>query len=572
MRILNVVFLMAFIVQQCVGYANEPEEEFRAVWLTTYAGLDWPLTHDTQEQKQSLLEILDTLERKHFNAIIFQVRARGDAFYRSSFEPWARELTGRIGEDPGWDPLAFLIKHAHARGIEVHAWFNMYKVWGAMPVPYDTEPPHILEVNPGWAQVYENEWWLDPGEPGVQTYLMKVALDLIERYPIDGIHFDHIRYPGRDFDDAHTFERFGGSDDIHNWRRDNITDFVREFYQYAAALRPGLKIGSAPMGVYRSVAGFYSSTAYGDYYQDAERWLRECIHDYIVPQIYWNATLEPRFDVVLRDWKQRKHGRHIYAGIGAFRPDILNELSRQISITRLLNIPGQVYFRYSHLVNPISPATKYKTRAKTPDMRWKENRNVIFYDQFNEYSMHDTAGTLQELPVHLRYAMYDNNRHNPHQDTSNLPQRFVIYRSINYPIDTNNPDNLLAVLPATTVSFIDEMHHPARPEYYYLVSTLNEIEDVSNIASLLDRELVFPLFEDPHDPGTLYLTMYLPRGMSVSVNITDDKTRDDVTIIEGYLDAGFHTVSIIPKSDSPYIKCSIRAGDRIIERILKRTR
>jgi uncharacterized lipoprotein YddW (UPF0748 family) len=292
MRLLISIFLV-FIIFVSGLYANEPKEEFRGVWLTTFAGLDWPDSYDPAEQKRSLLVILDRLRDAKFNAILFQTRSRGDAFYRSSFEPWARELTGETGKDPGWDPLAFLIEQAHTRGIEVHAWFNVYKIWGGSPIPYNTNPPHILERNPEWAKQSGIEWWLNPGEPGVHSYLMKVALDLIERYPVDGIHFDHIRYPDSQFDDKLTHERFGVGKRLQDWRRDNITNFIRDFYRYAAVLRPDLKIGSAPVGVYKPIPGFFWSTAYEDYYQDPERWLQEGIHDYIVPQVYWDIEKNP---------------------------------------------------------------------------------------------------------------------------------------------------------------------------------------------------------------------------------------------------------------------------------------
>ncbi len=383
MRILIILFLL-FPVQQQVLCANEPEEEFRAVWLTTFAGLDWPDSFDPEEQKRSLLNIIEHLHAANFNAIIFQARSRGDAFYQSFYEPWARELTGTTGKDPGWDPLAFLIEHARSRGMEVHAWFNVYKVWGGSPIPYGLDPPHILDRNPGWARLDGGEWWLDPGEPGVHLYLMKVALDLIERYPVDGIHFDHIRYPGRRFDDAITHKRFGGNKNRDECRRDNITNFVQEFYRYATAIRPDLKICSAPVGVYKPISGFFWATAYVDYFQDPEKWLREGIHDYIAPQVYWDIAKNPKFDAIMGDWMNRSHNRHIYGGIGIFRPEIYNELYRQVFITRALGIPGQVYFRYAHLGNSEQIVKAYNYPAAPPRMPWKENNENYTQERIDE--------------------------------------------------------------------------------------------------------------------------------------------------------------------------------------------
>jgi len=566
-------------------FAAEPEEEFRAVWLTTFAGLDWPHTYDPEKQKSSLLEIIDRLHAAHFNAIMFQTRSRGDAFYKSSFEPWARELTGVTGQDPGWDPLAFLIKHAHKRGIEVHAWFNVYKIWGAIPIPYDREPAHILESHPGWARLYGDEWWLDPGEPGVHTYLMKVALDLVERYPVDGIHFDHIRYPGRDFDDEIAYRRFGDGKDIHQWRRDNITLFVREFYKLATAIRPELKIGSAPIGVYRSVPGFSGPTAYFDYYQDPEQWLREGIHDYIVPQVYWNIAHNPKFDIIMSDWTKRAHGRHIYGGIGIFRPEISSELYFQISVTRALGISGQVLFRYNHLGSYNQTVHAYSKPVAVPGMRWKKDRQDHFVNgRLTKHIMKasDTTGIPEWLPAHVRFAVKKNNSHNllvKEDRGSDSPQRYIIYRSDKYPINTNNPDHLLAVLPATTASFTDEIYNPASSEYHYLVTTLNghdgepehsSSDKIDEIARILNREIVLPFTADQSDPDLYHLTFYMQHGATSSVRIIDEFTGRQYPIIEGFLDAGYHTISVPGNFTEPFMLCVMQIGDRVTERLLRR--
>lgn len=412
MRTLIFLYLLFSPIQYQELFAHEPDEEFRAVWLTTFAGLDWPQTYDPEEQRKSLREIVERLHAANFNAIIFQTRSRGDAFYQSSFEPWARELTGITGQDPGWDPLAFLIEHARIRGMEVHAWFNVYKVWGGSPIPHELEPPHILDRNPEWARLDGVEWWLDPGEPGVQSYLMKVALDLVERYPVDGIHFDHIRYPDRRFDDAITHKRFGGNKDIEEWRRDNITNFVREFYRYATAIRPDLKIGSAPVGVYKPIHGFFWATAYVDYYQDPEKWLREGIHDYIVPQVYWDIAQNPKFETIMSDWRDRSHNRHVYGGIGIFRPEIYEELYRQVFITRALGIRGQVYFRYDHLGNSEQLLNTYKYPAALPRMPWKEKNGSCAKDCIDEIARMLNREIVLSLksdsfePDSLRFSFY----------------------------------------------------------------------------------------------------------------------------------------------------------------------
>ena len=185
-----------------------PKWEVRAVWLTTAGGADWPKTYDVAAQKKSLVEIFETLQKKHFNTVFFQVRSRGNTFYRSQYEPWAAELTGTLGRDPGWDPLEFAIEEAHKRGMELHAWFNVAKVYNIGQPPLSS-PPHILRSHPEWAQLYEGDWWVDMGRPEVRQYTENLVMELVRLYDLDGIHFDYIRYPGEKFDDWNSFRLYG---------------------------------------------------------------------------------------------------------------------------------------------------------------------------------------------------------------------------------------------------------------------------------------------------------------------------------------------------------------------------
>src|SRR5215831_20776209 len=107
------------------------KREFRGVWVATVANIDWPSKPGlpVETQKQELIAILDKAVELRLNAIIFQVRPMADALYESKLEPWSEFLTGAIGKAPApnYDPLAFAVAEAHARGLELHAWFNPYR-------------------------------------------------------------------------------------------------------------------------------------------------------------------------------------------------------------------------------------------------------------------------------------------------------------------------------------------------------------------------------------------------------------------------------------------------------------
>jgi uncharacterized lipoprotein YddW (UPF0748 family) len=226
-----------------------PKSEVRAVWITTASGLDWPPSANRSHNNQPAAIVAD-MKADRFNTIFFQVRARSDAYYRSRYEPWAENLTGILGKDPGWDPLAFLLGEAHAQGLEVHAWMNVFKVRGPNPVAPST-PEHPSRALAEWCIEQDGEIWLDPGRPEVRTYLTDLVLDLVRSYDLDGINFDFIRYPGHRFADEETYARYGKGLPLHEWRRRNVTDFVRETYRKATTLKPLLKVGSSPLGVYK---------------------------------------------------------------------------------------------------------------------------------------------------------------------------------------------------------------------------------------------------------------------------------------------------------------------------------
>ena len=124
----STLFLLLALLIGHMTYAENPKHEFRATWLTTGFGIDWPKTKNLELQKESLCDILDVMAKGNMNAVCLQVRSFADAIYQSSYEPWSSILTGTRGEDPGYDPLAFAIEEAHKRGLELHVWVNPFRV------------------------------------------------------------------------------------------------------------------------------------------------------------------------------------------------------------------------------------------------------------------------------------------------------------------------------------------------------------------------------------------------------------------------------------------------------------
>jgi uncharacterized lipoprotein YddW (UPF0748 family) len=376
--------------------------EFRGVWVATVGNMDWPSRAGlpTDSAKQELTHILDAAEAIGLNAVFFQVRPAGDALYASKLEPWSEYLTGRQGRAPdvAWDPLAFAVKEAHARGLELHAWFNPYRAKD----PSGKGPAaatHFSRQYPAYAKRYGTYTWFDPGEPLVLRHAVRVILDVLQRYDVDGIHLDDYFYPypvqrrRRDvpFPDATSwakYQRAGGKLSRDDWRRENVNRLVDTLHREIAKVKPWVRFGISPFGIWRpgepaSVTGF---DAYERIYADARLWLSRGWVDYLVPQLYWGVEQDgQRFPDLLRWWQaQNDSARHVWPGLADYklaegrRPWPANEILRQIDTTRAVpGVDGAVHFQMRTLLQDRDQVATslargpYARRALTPAAPWK---------------------------------------------------------------------------------------------------------------------------------------------------------------------------------------------------------
>ncbi len=479
--LLLAVFLGPSFLPAQPSFLFPPKREVRAVWLATAAGLDWPKTYDSKEQQNSLRMIVQNLRAANFNTIFFQARARGDAYYRSHYEPWAENLTGVMGRDPGWDPLAFLITEAHKYGMEVHAWINVYKVRSGNGIPPSLL--HPVRANPDWVIPYAGEYWLDPGIPEVRAYLTNIVLDIVRNYDVDGINFDYMRYPGHDFADDASYRRYGGTTDRDTWRLQNVTRFVSEIYDRATVLKPMLKVGSSPVGVAATEGDRESRIQLQSYYQDAPAWLRLRKQDYISPQVYWDigaSRADPDFAQLVRIWRRYSSGRHMYAGIAAYKPDVAREITAEIDTTRAVVSDGQSFFRYENIQAPGLFGSRYRTPANIPPMPWKDAVPPLAPTYLAVSELSANVFSLEWKPP---LPARDGDR----------ARYYNIYRSTTPVIDTNNPQFLIAVTPAADNTFVDTVKVPTGVTYHYTIAALdkgNNEGPPSNVASAAIREML----------------------------------------------------------------------------------
>jgi uncharacterized lipoprotein YddW (UPF0748 family) len=340
--------------------------EFRGVWVATVDNIDWPSRPGlpTDSAQAELLTILDRAQALHLNAVVFQVRPSADALYASSLEPWSAYLTGRQGRapSPSWDPLAFAVREAHARGLELHAWFNPYRA----KHPAETTPTastHVSRARPAVVKRYGAYLWMDPGERWVRERTTAVILDVVRRYDVDGVHIDDYFYPypevrrGRNvpFPDDRSWQAYradGGRLDRAAWRRRNVDLLVEALGREIHRVKPWVKFGVSPFGIWRPghPAGIEGFDAYEKLYADARRWLREGWADYLSPQLYWPIAQAKQAYPVLQAWWGQENvlGRHLWIGnhtalVGA-RWDAA-ELVHQVRLTQADGIArGNVHF------------------------------------------------------------------------------------------------------------------------------------------------------------------------------------------------------------------------------------
>ncbi len=370
--------------------------EARALWVTRW-------DYDTISDVQALME---SAAGAGFNVVLFQVRGTADAFYTPGLEPWAARLSGgTLGEDPGWDPLQTAIEAAHARGLELHAYLNVYPVWsGDAAPPTDTDPEHLF-----WTLSYSYTWngwrstnisgtpmlldgsgyvWATPALTDVVDRVVSVSEDVVTRYDVDGIHLDLVRYVRPD----HSYDPFSNAgyeaarardEDLTRaeWQRGQVTGLVERVYAEAILPHADLQLSAAVWPIYQDLWEWDYPAGHNDYYQDSQGWMESGIVDAIMPMLYTGmfssdpeALTPTQFSLVASDFLTHDGGRHVFPGISAEHLDF-NEVIERIVIARGLGTPGHAIFSAGVLERKgywdDLAAGPYASKAVVPPMPWR---------------------------------------------------------------------------------------------------------------------------------------------------------------------------------------------------------
>ncbi|HXI00063.1 MAG TPA: family 10 glycosylhydrolase [Sphingobacteriaceae bacterium] len=522
---------------------NPPKRELRGVWITTHVSLDWPNRTQTPAQQQSaLIGILNHNKATGMNAAYFQVRAQSDAMYQSSLEPWSYYLTNNQGTAPSpfYDPMQFGIEETHKRGMEFHAWINPYRAVATVSNSGNTaqySATHVSRTHPEWMLTVGTVRILNPGLPQVRDHITSVIVDIVKRYDVDGIHFDDYFYPtptSSIADDA-TYNAdprgfpattAGRAD----WRRDNINMLIKRVSDSINVLKPWVKFGVSPSGIYMSAANspIGSNTSagalqhYKDYFADTRKWIQSGWVDYLVPQIYWyRGQSGSDYNILVPWWNNNAFGRHIYVGLADYKVGTTgwtnpSELPNQIRLNRTYsNIYGQIHFRHAFLnANALKYRDSVRLRlynkpALLPAMPWKDNvapapatALILTKNSATSVTLSWTkpAETVNEL---------------------DKAKRFVIYRSTNQIINPEIATNILAITNMDENTYTDNSLI-ADSTYYYAVTSLDRLHNESGMTNIASNDNVRPVVITQNISRTL-----TNGSVSIAANEIDNGSSDN---------------------------------------------
>lgn len=490
-RLLSVTATLVAMMLLCAYPAKAqkaPKREFRGAWIQCvneqFQGLS------KEEMQRTLSHQLDELAKDGVNAIIFQVRAECDALYNSPYEPWSRFLTGRQGQNPGWDPLAWMVSECHKRGMEIHAWINPYraKTKGTSALASN----NIAVKHPERVFEYDGLYILNPALPENREYICKIADDIVRRYDIDGFHIDDYFYPypvaGKAIPDAKEYNADSRGMSIGDWRRDNVNKFIEQLHDSIRQTKPWVKFGVSPFGIYRNArsSSIGSNTRglqnYDDLYADVLKWVNNGWIDYCVPQLYWQIGHKTAdYETLIKWWNEHAGNRPLYIG---------EDVERTIKYADVDN-PN---------TNQVAAKHKLHEQCKNVDgtVLWYAKAAVDNYDRYGVFlrNYYWKSPALQPLmPFIDDKAPKKPRKLKTHQNSTNLlltwmaPKgngwkdeavKYVVYQfKPGESVDISDPSHIVSL---TNHQSLETVKPAESGKYIYVVTALDRMSNESEIA------------------------------------------------------------------------------------------
>ena len=438
MRYLYIIFILFHLAVASYGqsfYAvnPNPKYEVRAVWLTTIGGIDWPHSYaqserSAEKQKEELRAILDRLQKANINTVLLQTRIRATTIYPSQYEPWDGCLSGFPGKSPGYDALQFAIDECHKRGMEVHAWVVTIPVgkWNS----YGCR--QLRKRFPRLIKRIDQDGYMDPEATQTGCYLAEMCREIVQRYDVDGIHLDYIRYP-------ETWKFRIGKDQA----RGNITRIVEKIHQAVKKEKPWVKMSCSPIGKFDDLSRYWSHgwNAYTKVAQDAQAWLKDGLMDELFPMMYFRGD---QFFPFAIDWKEHSYGKIIAPGLGIYFLDPkegkwnISDITSELYHLRNIG-EGHAFFRNKFLLDNHQGVYDFVTAhfnrypALVPPMTWESNKRPL---QPVTLCIEENEGTTT-----LRW---DNSLQYEDGTAIKTPSIYNnVYASKEYPVDVHDARNLI---------------------------------------------------------------------------------------------------------------------------------
>lgn len=516
-RIATILFLMLF----CQNLFAGDNEEFRATWVITWEHINSGLS--AEQNKANIRKILDNHQQANMNAVLWQARQSGTAYYNSSYEPWGYYAGG---QNPGYDPLAYAVEEAHKRGMEVHAWFNVFQTSSTVSgAPAAKHPEWICRDRDGYPMT--SSICISPGMAAVREYTINVAMEIVRKYDIDGLHLDYVRWneysnskvsqslakaaeqrPQLDgmitdaqiqdlqenlagrylYDIEHPYNAGvpQGFSSWEDWWRWSVTEFVRTLHDSIQSVKPWVRLSPAALGKYN----WSGWQCYGSVYQDAALWFNEGYVDQLTP-MHYHWTTGTDFYNMLAGNTSESWGPYIQKGINAGRLFSTGPGSYNFA-------DQKVWYRHPEVV------------AKVRTVPWNDGFQFFSYGSWEDYNYWDEASATffnrktkirptkliqsasPEAPIiaitKLDSLNYQINITPPASISSDM--RFAIYRSPDNTFDMNQDEILDIHFGKNSYSVVDRFTgwQDFNGTYFYAATTLDRFWNESEISNSVQSD------------------------------------------------------------------------------------
>ncbi len=552
-KIFTFLFII-FITLQIIPQTNN--NEFRATWVVTWEYINGSST--VEQNKARIRRILDEHKAANMTSVIWQVRQAGTAYYNSSFEPWGSYAGSK---NPGFDPLQYAIDEAHKRGLELHAWFNVFSCTSTVPgAPANEHPEWICRDQSG--NPMNSSIALSPGMAAARAYLEDVAMEIVNNYDIDGLHFDYVRWneytsskqsksfsklveteklpdgaitnnqveeladnqSGRYLYDVEHPYSAGVPEGFSSWQewwRWSVTKFVKEMHDSVQAVKPWVRISVAAIGKYN----WSSWQGYGSVYQDAALWFNKGYIDQLTPMHYHWLTGSEFYGMLVGDGAQ-SWGPYIQEGVAAGRLFSVGPPSYRLE-------ENNVWDNHEDIVNS----------CRMVD--WVDGFQFFSYASWHDYEYWNEAGSTffkKKTKVRSNIAVSDSVPESPQINITkidslhyqldvvppaglNLNQWFAVYKSTGN-INTDNSD-LIAVNFGNSSFVLDEFftgNENFAGKYKFAATMLNRYWNESLPSNVVETDSIpsYPpvvLSSLPSEGDTLEVTSGIEINFSKPVDL-----------------------------------------------------